>query len=249
MKRTELIMGMPITVTINSTRDSNIFKDVFDYFRHIDQVFSPYKTDSELSKLNNKEILQDDCSLEMKEILKLCLDTKNMTYNYFDIDKRGVLDPSGLVKGYAVDEAAKKIKKRGLNNFFIEAGGDIEARGFNEDGQPWHIGIRNPFRIDEIVKVVVLSNLGIATSGTYIRGEHIYDPLKNYQAPRGIASLSVIGPNVFEADRFATAAFAMGAEKGISFIEVIPGFEAYMVNDQKIAVTTKGFAQYVVETT
>ena len=117
-------------------------------------------------------------------------------------------------------------------NFYIDCGGDIQTisqrsrqrRGSPEaakvKGQKWKIGIKNPFKQEEIVKVVYLANEGIATSGTYIRGGHIYNPKGGKDD--GIVSLTVIGPNVYEADRFATAAFAMG-EKGIGFIERLKG--------------------------
>jgi thiamine biosynthesis lipoprotein len=86
--------------------------------------------------------------------------------------------------------------------------------------------------------------MGIATSGTYRRGQHIYDP-HNTGAPLAeIVSISVIGPNVYEADRFATAAFAMGGQ-GINFIENLKGFEGYMINKDGIAIQTGGFVRYL----
>jgi FAD:protein FMN transferase len=85
---------------------------------------------------------------------------------------------------------------------------------------------------------------GVATSGTYIRGLHIYDPKKDNQPVNEIVSLTVIGPNIYEADRFATAAFAMG-KNGINFIENLPGFEGYMVDNDKKATLTTGFEKYI----
>ena len=67
---------------------------------------------------------------------------------------------------------------------------------------------------------------------------------KTKVAAAEIASISVIGPNVYEADRFATAAFAMG-EKGIEFIEGLKGFEGYMIKNNQIAVMTSGFKKYL----
>jgi FAD:protein FMN transferase len=126
----------------------------------------------------------------------------------------------------------------------VDAGGDIEAIGKNDDGQDWRVGIRNPFNINEIVKVIAVSNCGVATSGTYIRGEHIYNPVTGAETIDEIASLTVIGANIYEADRFATAAFAMGRD-GIIFIEHLEGFEGYMIDKDGIATLTSGFARYV----
>ncbi len=101
---------------------------------------------------------------------------------------------------------------------------------------------RNPFKPNEIVKTVHVGSEGVATSGTYVRGEHIYDP-KDGKAVSDIVSLTIIGPNIYEADRFATAAFAMGS-RGIHFIEKLPDLEAYMINKKGIATMTTGFEKY-----
>lgn len=242
MKKTELIMGMPITINVPELRAISQLNQVFDYFRHVDDQFSPYKKTSQLAKLNDQQN-KDKLSKEMIEVLELCEQTKKITSGYFDINYKGHIDTSGLVKGWAINNAAKMLKQMGYNNFFVEAGGDIQAEGLNEDQLPWQIGIRNPFDIDQIVKVMAITNKGVATSGNYIRGDHIYNPLtgKNIQ---GIASLTIVGPNIFEADRFATAVFAMG-KKGIYFIDALPFFEAYLINDQGVATLTKGFEEYV----
>ena len=130
---------------------------------------------------------------------------------------QGKLDPSGLVKGWAIQNAAEQLREKSVKNFYIDAGGDIQVSGKNAQGEPWLIGIRNPFNGEEIIKTIAVSTEGVATSGTYIRGEHIYNPLDSDKAPKVVKSLTVIGSNIYEADRFATAAFAMGAE-GIKFI-------------------------------
>lgn len=245
MKQTKIIMGMPITVEIVGAQESAPFTKVFSYFRQIDRRFSPYKEQSELSKYNHSKV-KTKLSPDMEEVLALCAQTKELSGGYFDITRSdGTIDTSGLVKGWAIDNAAKMLKSEGFSNFYVEAGGDIQAEGFNDQDEPWAIGIRNPFKQEEIVKAIKLSGMGVATSGTYIRGEHIYDPLNNYQSPKNVASLTVIGPNIFEADRFATAAFAMG-EKGVSFIASLPGFEAYQINNVGRATFTQGFNSYVV---
>ena len=115
----------------------------------------------------------------------------------------------------------------------------------NAEGKPWRVGIRNPWTQTETVKAVAVKhNEGIATSGTYIRGFHIYNPREERRPVKEIASLTVIGPNIYEADRFATAAFAMGI-KGIEFIERLKGFEGYQIDTERTATMTSGFADYV----
>jgi thiamine biosynthesis lipoprotein len=179
----------------------------------------------------------------MKKILKLCEETKKETNGYFDINLNGILDPSGLVKGYAIFQGSLMLKNKGFRNFYVEIAGDIQVFGKNENRENWKVGIQNPFNLNEIVKVVKLSNKGIATSGIYRRGGHIYNPKEKTTASE-IASISVIGPNIYEADRFATVAFAMG-EKGIEFIEKLKGFEGYMIKKDRQAILTSGFEDYI----
>lgn len=245
MKQLQLLMGMPITVEIldAGATEADIEK-VFASFRAIDETFSTYKEQSEISKINRGELTGDAYSEAMKTILALSEQTRQETRGYFDIRHDGMLDPSGIVKGWAILQAARMLKAAGFVNFFIDAGGDIQVAG-TKQGHPWRVGIRNPFNRNEYVKVLALTDKGIATSGTAIRGQHIYNPHQPQMPIEEIVSLTVIGPDVYEADRFATAAFAMG-KRGIYFIEQLSGFEGYMIDASARATFTSGFERYVV---
>ncbi len=246
MKQLQLLMGMPITVEIvdPGVTEAGI-EQVFAYFRTVDETFSTYKEHSEISKINRGELAEAEYSEDMKTILTLSEQTRQETNGYFNIRHKGKLDPSGIVKGWAILQSAKLLKDAGWRNFYIDAGGDIQMAGY-KDGKPWRVGIRNPFNRDEIVKVLQLTDRGVATSGTAIRGQHIYNPHRPRTPLRDIMSLTVIGPDIYEADRFATAAFAMGKE-GIFFIEQLPGFEGYMIDASACATFTTGFERHVVQ--
>ncbi len=243
MERTELIMGMPIKITTAAPLAPSIFDKIFDYFRSVDNQYSTYKPTSEISRIN-AGLPRKEWSADMKEIMRLCELTGIQTHGYFSVTRPdGQLDPSGLVKGWAIKQAAELLASTGARDFSIDAGGDIQVSGFGPLGHEWRIGIRNPLNHAEIVKVVGIRDQGIATSGTSVRGQHIYDP-KDRKELTDIVSLSVIGPNIYEADRFATAAFAMG-RKGISFIEDLEGFEGYMIDKNSVATMTSRFEEYV----
>lgn len=247
MKKQEIIMGMPVIIEIVGRVDEKIFQDAFDYLRYIDEKFSPFKQNSEVTKINNKQSLAGlagkrlKMSKDMKLILNLAEGTKKETDGYFDIYRNGYMNPSGIVKGWAIYRSSQILKNLGYKNFFIDVGGDIQTCGLNDQGEKWRVGIRNPFKLDEHVKILHLSDEGVATSGTYERGNHIYNPKGEMDS---IVSLTVVGPNVYEADRFATPAFAMGSE-GIRFIEKQKGLEGYMIDCNGIATMTSGFEQYV----
>jgi FAD:protein FMN transferase len=246
MKQTRDLMGMTITVEIadDFAKDSDIDM-VFSYFGNVEKRFSVFKEDSEITLINNGKISPSQYSEDMKIVFALAEKTKQETNGYFDIvTPAGKYNPSGLVKGWAIYNASRMLLEKGFKNFYVEAGGDIQAHGLNGQGTKWSVGIQNPFDPSQIVKVIRLKDMGIATSGTYRRGQHIYNPHNADLSLTEIVSISVIGPNVYEADRFATAAFAMG-KQGINFIENLKGFEGYMINKDGMAVQTSDFIRYL----
>lgn len=238
-------MGMPITVEIaEKSAKNSFFKHVFGYFKYVDETFSTYKKTSEISRFNDGLLKKEQLSSDIIKILDLAKQTKKETGGYFDIYKDSKIDPSGIVKGWAIHNTAKILWDKGLRNFYIEAGGDIQVSGKNPQTGQWTVGIRNPFNRFENIKILSIEVEGVATSGTAVRGQHIYNPFIPANKIIDIVSLTVIGPNIYEADRFATAAFAMG-KKGIDFIEKLDGFEGYMVDNRKMATFTSGFEQFV----
>jgi thiamine biosynthesis lipoprotein len=250
MKETRIIMGMPVTVEIIASK-SGIVESVpktleraFDYFTYVDNKFSTYKIDSEIMRINRGEVSLEGSSRDMQEIFHLAEATQKETGGYFDIiNRKGIFDPSGIVKGWAINNVANLIKEYGFENYYVEAGGDIQVGGKNSAGQKWKVGIENPFEQGKFVKVVYLSDQGIATSGTYIRGQHIYNPKDKEKDITEIVSLTVIGPDIYEADRFATSAFAMG-KAGIYLIEKQKGLEGYIIDSNGNAMMTSGFEIY-----
>jgi thiamine biosynthesis lipoprotein len=234
-------MGMPITVRVAEELDSSVFDNIFDYFRRIDEVYSPYKATSEVSQINDGLLQEIDYSPDMKAILALATDTTRLSDGFFNVWYRGTFDPSGIVKGWAIQNASSELAKK-TNHFFIDAGGDIQTAGFSENGQPWSIGIRNPFVHDQNISIVHLKDMAVATSGTSIRGEHIYNPITN-EFQTELISLSVIGERICDADRLATAAFAMGMS-GMDFIARQEGYEAYGVTTARTVLMTNGWSNF-----
>lgn len=246
MKQTRALMGMPISVEI---ADANVTEEIFDrvyeYFKHVDDTFSTYKSTSEITAINEHRLDLTDASEEMRLIFALSEETKREGRGFFNIQTpNGTYDPSGLVKGWSIWNAAQLILKSGFKNFYVDAGGDIQPHGVNAEGEPWTVGIKNPWNETENIKIIKVSDEGVATSGIYIRGLHIYNPYTKKPVEE-IVSLTVIGPNIYEADRFATAAFAMGKD-AINFIESLPGFEGYVIDKDKTATMTSGFGKSVV---
>jgi thiamine biosynthesis lipoprotein len=250
MKKIRTIMSMPVTVEVvgDAVPESDI-EAVFDRLVEIEERFSRFKPTSELSVINAGVLTPEQYSSDMQEVLALCAQTRDETGGYFDVQRPdGTIDTSGIVKGWAILKAAEMLTGFGYDNFCVEAGGDIQVRGRNAEGGMWRVGIRNPFgAYNDIVKVVELDNVGIATSGSYERGKHIYNPHDYADELTNVVSISVIAPNVLEADRFATAAFAMGTD-GIYFIERQDGLEGYQIDNSGVATETTFFHAYVATT-
>jgi FAD:protein FMN transferase len=245
MAETRLIMGMPITVDIVDPQTDYLREQVFQYFEAVDRNFSPYIETSEVCRINRGEIAAQDVSDAMAEVLALAEGTRVASDGYFNVLRpQGGIDPSGIVKGWAIGKAAALIAGQGVQNFYVEAGGDIQTKGRSADGSVWRVGVRSPFESNEVIKVLQLSDAGIATSGAYVRGAHIYNPHEPSAALSDIVSMTVVAKSVVDADRFATAAFAMGRD-GIYFIEALDGIEAYAVDANGIATQTTGFGAYV----
>src|SRR4029079_7752074 len=128
---------------------------VYGYFDQIDRRFSTYRCDSEITAINRGDVPVADWSSWMREVLALAERTKNETGGYFDIRKPdGSLDPSGIVKGWAIRNAAGILNRACVGDYFIDVGGDIQSCGRNASGLDWSVGIRNPFNAAEIIKIV-----------------------------------------------------------------------------------------------
>jgi thiamine biosynthesis lipoprotein len=245
IRHTWLEMGMPITVVISdeaATRDD--VAPVVSWLSDVNAKFSPYLATSDVSRLNAGELDFNELSDDFAAILALSGRTRDETDGFFNIERDGRIDPSGIVKGWAIQRASDLLSSNGWANHIVEAGGDIQATGFRSDDTPWRVGIRNPRNRYENVKILALSDCGVATSGTAVRGEHIWNPVDETVPGDELLSLTVVGPSILDADRMATAAFAMG-RAGIAFIANQPDLEAYAIDNDGQATLTPGFNRYV----
>lgn len=253
-QRVEQIMGTAIVIEVRDQGvDDGLFEDAiaaaFAHFRDIDARFSTYKADSEVSRLNRGELREQSCSAEMRAVLAMCEEARVASDGYFDIRRHrtdDTLDPSGLVKGWSVEGAARILESAGAVNYQINAAGDVLVRGNPEPGMPWRIGIRNPWDAHTIVAVVSADDLAIATSGAYERGDHVIVPHTG-RPPDGIASMTVVGPSLTWADTWATAAYAMGI-RGVEWVaREVDGYEACAISTDRQLVMTAGFEHFMAE--
>jgi thiamine biosynthesis lipoprotein len=227
---------MPIVVELQEiSADPGLLDDVFEWFRQVDATFSTYKEDSEISRIDRGELDVRDSSPEVRWVLARCLELQLETRGYFNARATGRLDPSGLVNGWSVDRAAALLDDAGVGSFVIGAGGDLVVRG-----GPWRIGVQHPRRRGYVAAVIEAADLAIATSSTYVRGHHVVNPYTG-RPPSGVLSVTVVGPDLASADAYATAAFAMGAEAASDWLAQLRDYEAMVILDHDVVLTTPGF--------
>lgn len=235
------LMGMPVTILVadDGRPALRAIDDAFADFYLLDQTFSPYLAESDVSRINRGELNLADSGALVLQAVELCRHYEHATGGYFSAWPGGRFEPSGLVKGWAIDRACSILERQGCRNYLIDAGGDVQAHGLSDSGDPWRVGIRHPVDRGEVVRIIVAEDVAVATSGTYEKGYHILNPHTGKPA-RDWLSFTVVGPDIFNADVYATAAFAMG-EAGLDFIERTRGYEAYAVKGDLVASWTTGF--------
>ncbi len=233
-------MGTVIGIDMRDEQvDAAAVTAAFAYLQAVDERFSTYRPDSELNQLRRGELRLEACSLELRQVLALCEQLRSATDGYFDAAAAGAgngPDPTGVVKGWAVDGAASILERGGARNFAINAGGDVLTRGAPAPGAHWRVGVRHPEQHERLAAVLELTDGAVATSGNYERGEHIVEPHAAKPAD-SLLSMTVVGGSLTFADAYATAAFAMG-EEGAAWIARQPGYGALAVTLARRVVWT-----------
>jgi thiamine biosynthesis lipoprotein len=226
----EQVMGIMVGVDVRDDAvDRASVERSFEWLRWVDATFSPYRPDSEISRLGAGSLALGDASLEVREVLARCERLRCETGGWFDAWATGALDPSGLVKGWAVERAAAMLRGAGARRFCIHAGGDVRVCGGREQGLPWRVGVQHPHIRDRVAAVLPIVDGAVATSGAYERGPHIVDP-RTRRPPEGVLSVTVVGPDLGTADAYATAAFAMGLD-GPEWTARLAGYDAMTILD------------------
>lgn len=203
-------MGTVFSIDVRAPGvDHTAVEDVLAWLHWVDETFSTYRLGSQISRLGRGAIALADCAPEVAEVLTRCESLTAETGGYFDCRAAGDLDPSGYVKGWAIERASDMLAAAGSTNHCVNGGGDVQCRGAAAPGRDWRVGISHPLRPGELIASVSGPRLAVATSGTAERGSHITDPNSGTQ-PGGLASVTVVGTRLSEVDAYATAAFAMG---------------------------------------
>jgi thiamine biosynthesis lipoprotein len=215
------VMGMPISLAlrglhVDDERAESAWQGCLAVLQAADRMFSTYRHDSVVSRLQRGDVDVADCPAEVLEVLELGERARRESHGAFDVRRPGpdghlVLDPSGVVKGWAVARAAGALDPLPGTDYCLSAGGDMVCRTQRTGAPPWRIGIEDPHDPGRVVAVVPVHNGAVATSGLARRGAHIVDA-RTGTTPGDVASVTVLGPDLVWADIDATAAFALGGD-------------------------------------
>ena len=231
------VMGLPVSLALrgrhaDDERGRLAWQAVMDGLREVDRVFSTYRDDSFVSRLGRGEVAVQDGPPAVAEVLALGALAEEQSDGAFRVrrpgpDGRLVLDPSGVVKGWAVERAAEPLRALPDTDFCLSAGGDMTCRTLDPASPPWRIGIEDPTDPTRVLAVVPVFTGAVATSGTAHRGEHLVDA-RSGLAPTGIASVTVVAASLTWADIDATAAYAHGQDAA-RWLETRPGRSGLVV--------------------
>jgi thiamine biosynthesis lipoprotein len=230
----EQVMGLPVSVLARGPGAQGVLAAgavarVMAELRAVDRRFSLYLADSELSRLNRGELDLPGCHPEVREVARLCAEATSLTGGWFEPrTPTGIWDPSGLVKGWAVERAAQHLAAVPGLDWCLNAGGDVAV--LTPSGEPFGVGVQDPRDPQAVLTVLATTTGAVATSGTAARGAHLYDPLTGRPASAPFLSVTVAGPSLRIADVLATAAFvAGGAWRDV--VDRAPGYRGYVVLD------------------
>jgi thiamine biosynthesis lipoprotein len=230
----EHIMGMPMSIHLRGpgaqapSCDAAVTR-AYDELRRADALFSTYRPDSQVSRLNAGELTLDEADPDVRAVADLCDEARERTKGAFDAQLPAPgggtwFDPSGLVKTWAAERAFAHLETLEGCDAYLGAAGDVVARAAIA---PWRVGVESPVDPARLLDVVALTAGGVATSGTGRRGAHLVDPRTGAPAD-ALLSATVTGPSLMWADVYATAACAYGDE-ALPWLETLDGYAALIV--------------------
>lgn len=213
------------------------------HLHQVDRVFSTYRAGSDISRIRRGELSVAAADPSVARVLDRCLTMQRDTDGWFSALWDGRLDPTGLVKGWATEAASEILRTHGSGNHAVNGGGDVQLAGEPAPGQPWRVGVADPHRTGHTLATIAGRDFAVATSGSAERGAHIRNPFTGADATT-LASVTVVGPRLTEADCYATAAFAMGPAAA-QWLGRQPWHEGLVVTPDGARTATARFGQEV----
>ena len=243
-RRVEQCMGTVFSIDVRAPGvDAGAVDAAIAWLHWVDETFSTYRDSSQISRLSRGDLELAACAPEVVEVLNRCRELETETAGYFSAYAGGRLDPSGLVKGWAIQRASEILRGYGSTNHCVNGGGDVQCAGEASPGAPWRIGIAHPLQLTEFAGIAAGHDIAVATSGSAERGRHIFDPHRR-TSPEALASVTIVGRELATTDAYATAAFAMG-DGAPEWVSSLRGYSALIVYPDGSTWTSQAQAENV----
>ncbi|MCD9879345.1 FAD:protein FMN transferase [Streptomyces guryensis] len=249
VRHAEEVMGTVFSFDVRGGEPGAVqaaLEEAIAQLHRVNEVFSTYRDDSQVSRLARGELTVEQCAPEVAEVLALGAEAERVSDGWFSMRYEGRLDPTGIVKGWAAERAARLLAATpGVSGVSMNGGGDVQLLGAPEPHRPWRVGVADPLRpggLAAVVSAAGADELAVATSGTAERGAHIVDPRTGRSAVTDLVAVTVVAPKLTWADCWATAAFAMGSRGGLRWLESLPDVEALLITAGDEVRCTGGLA-------
>jgi thiamine biosynthesis lipoprotein len=227
-------MGTVASIHVHDGAPVSVIEDAIDAvlaeLERFEVMFSTFRPDSEISQINTGTRTLADCSPEVVAVLDACTWLEHSSGGAFSAyipGRAGQIDPSGFVKGWATEQAARRLGDAGLEHYYVSVGGDLLVHGSPATDRKWHVAIADPYRKGHAIASVEIASGAVATSGTNERGAHIWDA-RRARGPERFVAVTVVGPSLAWADAFATTAFVLGAD-GPAWVNTFDGYATVVI--------------------
>jgi thiamine biosynthesis lipoprotein len=257
-----ILMGSAARITVipDSLENREAVRQVFVMLNEQDRRFSFFSAESELSQVNKAAAsFPQKASRELMELIEKSLEYSRLTNGVFDVTATSLqryggygsiivhklestvyfqdpgtrIDLGGITVGYCLDKAAAYLSSQGIDNFLIDIGGDIIARGRNAGNKFWQVGLEDPFFSGRILRSFLLENEAVTTSGNYVK-KHIIDPASGKVSKNRVMSVAVFAKTGIDADVLATTLFICGpGERANEIMRNFRGTKAIFVLERK----------------
>jgi FAD:protein FMN transferase len=237
----EAVMGTVVSLHVTAAdphRADEAIRDACARLHELDELLSLWKPQSPMSRVRSGELSLEAAPPELHAVLSLCRLAVELTGGWFDPwAMPGGVDPTGLAKGWALEDAARRLSVHEVDAAVLNCGGDMVLLGTPPGEERWRVGIQHPWRRDALAGIIEVHG-AVATSGSYERGAHLLDPRTGEPALLA-ASATVVGDRLALADALATG-LAVGGDPVLEAIASLDGYEAYLVRLDGSEAATDG---------
>lgn len=196
--------------------------DAVAEIRALDLTYGPLRSGSLVSLLRRGEVTPEAYP-PLADLVARCESMRAATDGWFDAwAAPGGFDPSALVKGWAVERAAARVRAAGITDYAVASGGDLTVRGNAPHGGPWRVAVHHPYDARRKPRLLQMTSGAIGTSGVTGRRGHVADPHTGRAVER-VAAATVTGPDLAVADAYATALYAAGPA-GLDWFPTAEGY-------------------------